>query len=184
MLIAQESCGAGLTAILGQQHSFLVRRALFLTKDRDEALDLVQDTFERALRNRPGTLTQGSSVRSWLERILTNLFIDRWRHRKCSPVVARDVIEDVPATVAEPPPPWEHLSRADVDVAVARLPEPLRETFRLYYFEDVRYEDLCKRLNVPLGTVASRLLRARRRLRDLMLSQPGLGATATAADGP
>jgi RNA polymerase sigma-70 factor, ECF subfamily len=170
LLIAEQYDGPDVTAVLRRQHAAMVRRALFLTKDRDEAMDLVQDAFERALRSPRALVMHQRAARSWLERILTNLFIDRWRQRKCRPLMARDLSDDLPAVSPEPDPPWADLSLADLEVAVSRLPEALRRTFCLYHFEGVRYDELSRRLRVPQGTVASRLLRARRRLRELMLS--------------
>jgi RNA polymerase sigma-70 factor, ECF subfamily len=173
-----DSTTLGLADAFRRHSSPLLRLALLLSKDGDEAPDLVQDTFERALRS-PGPLLQEESAgrqRRWLEQILRNLFIDRWRQNHARPIVLRPAPDDLPDPAAAEPGQaadarerWSDIGPADLERAIAQLPEPLLTTFTLRHLHKVSYEQLSSRLNVPLGTVASRLLRARQRLRGLLL---------------
>jgi RNA polymerase sigma-70 factor, ECF subfamily len=154
-------------AALRENELLLVQQALHLTRNRDEAMDLVQDTFERALRH-PEPLTKGMpDAGRWLHRVLFNLFVDRWRQRQTSTVMDVD-IDEVPNEEAEEPKPWLDITAVQLQATVDELPEPTRSLFLQHYFRGVGYEELGRRFDVPLGTIASRLLRARRRLRHML----------------
>jgi RNA polymerase sigma-70 factor (ECF subfamily) len=157
----------------------LVKRAMLLTRDRDEAMDLVQDTFERALRHPDLLVGRDDGGLRWLETTLRNLFIDRWRQRQTRPALMPLVDDDhVPAVDPEAPPLWSELSGSDVAAALEQLPERARSLFLLYHYGGLQYHEIRERLNVPLGTIASRLLRARLRVRALLLARRSAAAHA------
>lgn len=144
----------------------LRRYARALLRDRDDADDLVQDVLERAMagwhRRR-----QTGSVRAWLFAILHNLAMDRLRRRARRGVPAP--IEDVPeARLATPPQQESALNQRDIMAFVARLPEEQRSVLLLVAVEDLTYAEVAAVLDVPQGTVMSRLSRARERLRQMM----------------
>lgn len=146
----------------------LMRVALGLTRNAAEANDLVQDALERALREW-SRFTPGTNARAWVTAILSRLFIDGWRRRRRRPALVS--LDDM--DLAGPPPPdgscdpapWDSVSDADLERAVAELPDPLRHVFRLNVVDHLSYGDISAALGVPVNTVGTRLMRARRRLR-------------------
>lgn len=136
------------------------RVALWLCGDPVEAQDLTQDTYERALRAQAGFTR--TNMRGWLLTILRNRFLNvrrQWTVRGETALeeaggAATEAIPDVPPA----------LVRRDVEAALARLPEGLRLPLVLADVEDLRMEEIAGALGWPVGTVKSRLWRARREL--------------------
>lgn len=145
----------------------LRRYARALTGNVATADDLVQDTLERALRRfvlfRPGDL------RAWLFTIMHNLYISQTR-------AAQPLVDDAEAVLAElsaPEAAPDRVALADLDHCLQQLPAPQREVLLLVALEELSYEDTARVIGVPIGTVMSRLSRARTRLRALLAgSQP------------
>lgn len=147
----------------------LLRRAQSLTRDRAAAMDLVQDTVEKGLRCREG-FREGDSPNRWLATILVRIFIDRYRQSRVASQRARQW-EVVNAQVEEQPPPqWEAFSIEDVRRVLRFLSPPLRTVYLLFSCERLSYAEISRRLSLPAGTVATRVFRARQRLRELLLS--------------
>jgi RNA polymerase sigma-70 factor, ECF subfamily len=136
-----------------------------LCRNGSECEDLIQDTFERALRHMVERDTPVRNMRAWLVTILRNVFIDRMRAERATTWA----IDDCPAAEPDPEPPWADVTLADVQIALATIEVELREVFELHYLKGMRYRDIAARLAVPENTVASRLFRARRALRDQLL---------------
>jgi RNA polymerase sigma-70 factor, ECF subfamily len=155
----------------------LLGRARHLTRDPDAAADLVQDTFERALRSPPRVL-EGGNVRGWLFVILRNLYIDRCRagrqHRDVAFDEAAVARASAPAgdEVEEAQPPWMALAPESVRALVHRLPEHLRLPLELSV-DGHRYEDIAALLQLTTITVGTRIHRARKRLRAILLEEAG-----------
>lgn len=126
----------------------------------------MQDTFERALRHLAGGDRPVRNARAWLVAILRNVFIDRMRGERATTAN----VDDCPALEPDMQPAWADITLADVRAAVAALEPDLREAFELHHLEGLRYRDIAPRLGVPENTVASRLFRARRALRDVLLA--------------
>ncbi|MGH7703838.1 MAG: sigma-70 family RNA polymerase sigma factor [Gemmatimonadales bacterium] len=147
----------------------LYRMALHLTGEPAPAQDLVQDTMLKAFRAwhqfRPGT-----NARSWLLTILRNTFINDYRRRRREPVLADlDSLEpsDVYRSVADADPEGTFFSSIVDDRvlhAVNGLPLEFREVVALSDVEGLPYADIAEILKIPVGTVKSRLSRARRLL--------------------
>jgi RNA polymerase sigma-70 factor (ECF subfamily) len=150
--------------IVGLQPN-LYRFARSLTRDAEEAADLAQEATARALRARR-SFTPGTNLKAWLFRIVRNVHLNRVRNAGVDRLHLN--IDEAPADVAGPRT-LEHevLVRAEV-AAVARalrnLPEALRIPLYLTAVEGMSYADVARRLEVPIGTVMSRIYRARRRL--------------------
>jgi len=148
----------------------LVHRAIRMTGNRDEASDLVQATLERGYRAF-AQFRDGTNPASWLSAIMTNYFIDEIRRRRPTGYqVPIDQLE-IPAPAPEKAPVWAALREEEVRAAAARLPEGCRRPFVLYSFEHVPYREIASRLGLPLNTVCSRIHRARRLLRRILLGE-------------
>ena len=150
--------------------------AHWLTQDRQEAEDLVQETYVKALKGfssfRPDT-----NFRAWIYQILRNTFLTSRTGLKASASVPLDLEseqETLPAIKETPESIL--LQRSDqqlVQEALGRLPVPFREVLLLCEFEEMSYQEISATLAIPIGTVMSRLSRARRALRDAVQQLQG-----------
>jgi len=131
----------------------LRRYARALTRDADTADDLVQDTLVRALRSEH--LFQGDEIRSWLYTILTNLNRNRLRSLARRPVISSIEDNDAP-DLAGP-----EAGGRDIERALAMLVEEQRTALLLVVLEGLSYREVADVQGVPIGTVMSRLARAR-----------------------
>jgi RNA polymerase sigma-70 factor, ECF subfamily len=143
----------------------LRRYARALTGDASAADDLVQDTLARAVE-KFGLWRQGSDLRAWLFSIMHNLFVSGIRMRK----------ETVPLEEGDYPidratGPGDSTLR-DLSNCLQRLPAEQREVILLIGLEDMSYREAARALDIPIGTVMSRLSRGRERLADLMEGAP------------
>lgn len=142
--------------------------AFRLTRSASDAQDLVQDTIERAFL-RAHTFEPNSHLRAWLSSILQHLFIDRTRRRHLEP----QSLDGVDAAVPSPEstePLWARLDEGHVRAALSSLPVEFRDVFELH-LDGLSYQDIAARLNVPRPTVGTRLLRARKLLRALLIDE-------------
>ncbi len=157
--------------------------AHWLTHNREEAEDLVQETYVKALKGfssfRPGT-----NFRAWMYRILHNTFLTSRTGLKATMTVGLEDNEDGPEIAVEPATPESiFLERANSQLlqsAIDELPVHFREVLLLCEVEEMSYQEIAEALTIPMGTVMSRLSRARSLLRNrLRQSMPG-GSQATA----
>lgn len=140
------------------------RVALWLCGDPIEAHDLTQDTYERAFRAR-ATFTR-TNVRAWLLTILRHHFFNVRRRRALAAEVAIEEAERVPSgPVPELP---SGLVRRDIEAALAELPQELRLPLLMADVEEMSMAEIAEALDWPVGTVKSRLWRARIRLGTLL----------------
>ena len=136
-----------------------------LRGDRERADDLVQDTLERAL-SRWHLRRAGGNLRGWLYAILYNRFLsDQQRLRRRGPHGALSEDAEIPGVAGGQDSALEH---RDLLRAFSTLPEEQRSVLLLIAVEDLSYEEAAQVLGVPIGTVMSRLSRARERLRRRM----------------
>ncbi len=142
----------------------LRRYAFALLRDRDRADDLVQDTLERALSRWLLRRADGD-VRAWLFTILRNLHVSRWRRERRR---GGTVDLDESAVPGVPARQEAALEVHDVLAALEQLPEEQKSLLLLVGVEDFSYDDAARILGMPIGTVMSRLSRARQRLRALV----------------
>ena len=152
-----------------EQHIPRLRRyARALVGDRYAADDLVQDTLERAW-NKLHLWRQGSDMRAWLFAIMHNIFVNQARSRR------QDIerhMEELPV-IAVRGTQGQQLALMEVDRALRALPVDQREVLLLVAVEQLTYEETSRALEVPIGTVMSRLSRGRERLRQLTAGGPG-----------
>ncbi|MBB3259833.1 RNA polymerase sigma-70 factor (ECF subfamily) [Paraburkholderia bannensis] len=146
----------------------LRRYARALINNRELADDLVQDTLERALA-RTELFRAGTDLRAWLFTIMHNLFVNQVRKSAARGVHVSVDDDSVPETdYAVPATQTGTLEVRDLDFALQRLPVEQREVVLLVGLEEMSYADVALALDVPIGTVMSRLSRGRERLRALM----------------
>lgn len=128
--------------------------------------DLVQDVMETTIKE-IDRLPEDTNLRAWLTRVMKNRFIDRTRRRKAAPSTSpiEDVMVAAPAAAATEW--WETLDAEDIRRRLDELPTELRVVFELFAFERASYQQISERLGVPKGTIGTRILRARRRLKRL-----------------
>jgi RNA polymerase sigma-70 factor (ECF subfamily) len=144
--------------------SYLFRFAMSLTRDRTAAGDLVQDTMLRAWRSRC-SFQAGTNLNAWLSTIMRNRFYTV--RRKHTQEVA-DIDGDYAARLTSLPEQGGHLDLQDVQAALGRLSPPLREALMLVTLENVSYENAARIMNCQVGTVKSRVWRARRELASIL----------------
>ena len=154
----------------------LYNHAHWLTRDQAEAEDLVQETFSKALRAfdsfRPGT-----NFKAWIFRILRNTFLTTRTGIAASRTVFLEDHTDTLDTITSDPTPEDILIRLDnqaaLHAAIDQLTPSHREILLLSDVEEIKYKDIAVILDVPIGTVMSRISRARQTLRQLLQSQFG-----------
>lgn len=145
----------------------LRRYARALTGSRDAADDLTQDTLERAWGKR-ALWRPGTNLRAWLFTVMHNVHVNRVRAARPT-----DPLEDDMPELAQRATQGDSLVVRDLDRAIAALPAAQREVLLLVALEDLSYEETARVLGIPIGTVMSRLARAREKLRDLMQGKGG-----------
>ena len=148
----------------------LYATALRLTGSADDARDVVQETFLRAYRTFDN-FTTGTNTRAWLFKILRSVSANRLRHERRKPQMLRlDEVDERFAQLAQSPASGGAASE-DVGPALDSLPEEFRLTVLLVDVEGLTYEEAAAAMECPVGTVRSRLARARRAL-YVALRQP------------
>jgi RNA polymerase sigma-70 factor (ECF subfamily) len=149
----------------------LYRIARRLTRDETVAEDLVQETYLRALRSYEGFDLKEYGIRPWLLRIMHNLHHSRFKREKRQPVAVEDeqLLQatatgdgGMPATGAAI---WEGMDEQLVK-AMESLPEEYQTVLVLWAIDELSYKEIAEAVDVPLGTVMSRLFRARQKLSE------------------
>jgi RNA polymerase sigma factor (sigma-70 family) len=144
----------------------LRRYARALVGDRATADDLVQDTLERAWA-KLHLYRRGTDLRAWLFTVMHNVHVNRVRASRLT-----DTLEDEMPELAQRPAQGDALLVRDLERAITRLPDEQRAVLLLVTLEEMSYEQVARTLGIPIGTVMSRLSRARDKLRAMMLGQP------------
>lgn len=144
------------------------RMAFHLARHPDEAQDLLQETYLRAFRFESKFELREAGIRPWLFKILHNVFYSKVGKRKREPTLADDLqLENMTGELDETAPCWdlETLDWEQVDErlksAIDALQPQYREVLLLWAVEGLKYKEIADVLDVPLGTVMSRLYRAR-----------------------
>lgn len=144
----------------------LYRIAYRMMGDRHEAEDLVQDTYRSAWKSR-ALFVSGHSERAWLAAILRRRAIDRWRRPQPIPSFP----DGLPLELGlAPEDPLKNDYTDEMQHALAQLPGDLRETLLLVVVGELTHREVADLQGIPLGTVLSRVSRARRRLRECLLA--------------
>jgi RNA polymerase sigma-70 factor (ECF subfamily) len=155
--------------LLRRHGAFLEALARRKCRNQLDPDDLVQDVFEKVMRA-VQPIPDGASELAWLSRVLHNLFIDKLRRRAAR---AEHALGEPACAPPEERTWWQALTEEEVRATVARLPDKQRVAFELYAFEDRTYDDIAAVLGIPKATVGTRILRARRRLREILSAEHG-----------
>jgi RNA polymerase sigma-70 factor (ECF subfamily) len=154
----------------------LFTAAMRMTRNRSDAEDLVQETYLKAYRAF-GSFTEGTNLRAWLYRILTNTYINSYRAKKRRP--DESDLEDVEdlylyrrmggaesskLSRSAEDEVLDHFTEGDVKAAIEALPEQFRIAVLLADVEGFQYKEIAEILDIPIGTVMSRLHRGRKAL--------------------
>jgi len=174
----------------------LYSAAMRLTRNSADAEDLVQDTYLRAWRSF-GTFQEGTNLRAWLYRILTNGFINKYRAKQRRPdETGMDNIEDLYlykrlgtldnalGSRSAEDTMFEMFTDDEVKAALEELPENFRLAVLLADVEGFAYKEIAEMLEIPVGTVMSRLHRGRKQMHKLLYdfaSERGLIASSRIA---
>jgi len=149
----------------------LYSHAFWLCRNHAEAEDLVQETISKSLRAFD-SFQSGTNFKAWIFRILRNTFLTSRIGIATSRTVFLEDHPDLLETFDDSPTPEDHLIRLDnqavVNKALDQLQPPLREVLLLCDVEEMKYKDISLILDVPIGTVMSRISRARRALLQLL----------------
>jgi RNA polymerase sigma factor (sigma-70 family) len=172
-LSSQEDRSAGFEELAIPLFDSLYNFARWLAQNQNDAEDLVQETYLKAFRSY-ASFEPGTNFRAWIFQILKNTFLGSRSKLEWRMTQAMDSEEDLPTTSATP----ESLlvGRSDIDAvrsAIEQLPVIYREVILLSAVEDAPYREIAEILSIPIGTVMSRLARARKMVRDSLRSSHG-----------
>jgi len=142
------------------------RFAFSLTRSEADACDLTQTAFERLLRN-AAQVRDASKLKTWLFTTLYRAFLEQRRHETRFPKVA---VDEATLPVVESGA-GDSIDGASVSNALAEIEEPFRSTLILFYLQEHSYREIAEILNVPVGTVMSRLSRGKALLRALLANR-------------
>jgi RNA polymerase sigma-70 factor (ECF subfamily) len=166
--------GTGQSARIGIEYlDGLYSYAMVLTRNRAEAEDLVQETYVRAMQAMD-RLRADSNIKGWMFTILRNIWFNQLRKWRNGPQMVEIEGENgIANSVAEPSKDAfeQYVSKVETEqvrTAIQQLPRQFREIILLREFEELSYQEIAGVLNCPVGTVMSRLGRARKRLGSLL----------------
>jgi RNA polymerase sigma-70 factor (ECF subfamily) len=162
--------------LVEEHYAALYRYAFRLTGLAADAEDLTQEAFCKAQANL-SQLRDPSRAKPWLFRILRNAYLHRVRSDRQERLVSLDDVGDLPEPLPEALP---EVDPERLQEALNEIPEVFRTPIILYYFDDFSYRDIAEQMDLPIGTVMSRLARAKAYLRGRLLAPP----PEVVADGP
>lgn len=194
MRMAQEDTAKQFEVLVTPQLDAMLRTAQRLTKDSNDAEDLVQETMLKGLRFFD-RFQDGSNFKAWIFKILMNAFVNTYRKKKRQgPTVDMEVASEIVADSSEdqggnPLAPFPDREEAIFELiderikhALLDLPEHLRIVFMLNVLEDLKYREIANILDCPVGTVMSRLFRARGMLKERLIHFAELARTSRGSE--
>jgi RNA polymerase sigma-70 factor (ECF subfamily) len=149
--------------------------ACWLSGDQDEARDLVQETFLKSLRGF-ASFREGTNFRAWMFRILRNTFLTSRTGLERRNTRQEDEEGFEESAVTQETPELALIRRADtemVQAAIAQLAPAFQEVILLADMEEMKYQEISEALDIPIGTVMSRLARARKQVRSHIVTALG-----------
>jgi RNA polymerase sigma-70 factor (ECF subfamily) len=152
--------------LVDRHYEPLFRYAFRLSGSAADAEDLTQEAFFQA-QHKLGQLRDPGSAKAWLFSILRNSYLHRVRDARRQVVVSLDCVGELPERLPEPLPEIDPQRLQEV---LNELPEEFRTPLILFYFEDFSYREIADQMQMPLGTVMSRLARAKAHLRGRLLA--------------
>jgi RNA polymerase sigma-70 factor (ECF subfamily) len=154
--------------LVDEHYTALYRYAFRLSGGSADAEDLTQEAFCKA-QDHLSQLREPDRAKAWLFSILRNAYLHRLRSERRERSVSLDSISDLAEPSPEPLPP---VDPEQLQHALDDLPELFRTPVILYYFEDFSYRDIAEQMDMPIGTVMSRLARAKAYLRERLIQPP------------
>lgn len=144
--------------------------AFGMTWNKEDAEDIVQEASLRAYRNF-NRFKQGTNFKAWIITILRNIYINRYRKKIREPEkVEYELVENFISLPEVSSVDEENFSEA-INSSINKLPEELKTTITLFYLEGFSYKEIAKMMDVPIGTVMSRLYTARQMLKRQLLKR-------------
>jgi RNA polymerase sigma-70 factor (ECF subfamily) len=166
--------------LVEEHYTELYRYAFRLSGGSADAEDLTQEAFCKA-QDHLCQLREPDRAKAWLFSILRNAYLHRLRSERRERSVSLESIGDLAEPSLEPLPP---VDPEQLQLALNDLPELFRTPVILYYFEDFSYRDIAEQMDMPIGTVMSRLARAKAYLRERLIQPPVLAdARRSVPDG-
>ena len=166
----------GVRELIDSHYEALYRYAYRLAGNSSDAEDLTQDTFGKAITTL-GQLRDPERAKPWLFRILRNLYLHRIRDERRKKLIPLDAIGDLAEEAPDAPPVVDPATLQD---ALDGLDETFRTPLILFYFEDFSYRDIAEQMDLPIGTVMSRLARGKGYLKAALA--PGSDSAAVPKD--
>jgi len=158
-----------LETLTRDHHDFLLALARKLCRDHADPADLVQDVLVRTVAHFD-RLPAGVNHRAWMTQVMKNLFFDQLRRDKTR---ARFDPASMPPVADDPAPWWQNLDAGDIRAVLPDLPDELRDTFDRFAFGGESYQQIADALAIPKQTVGTRILRARRRIKEILSERRG-----------
>jgi len=158
--------GQSIQELVEAHYASLYRFAYRLCGSAAEAEDLTQETFCQA-QAKLLQLRDRARAKAWLFTILRNAYLHKLRSRRREQAVSLESVPDVPERLPDPLP---EVDAEELQRALAELPEDFRTPLLLFYFEDFSYREIAEQMQAPLGTVMSRLARAKAYLRGRLFT--------------
>jgi len=176
--MTQRGSGNDITSLVHEHHGPVYRYAFRLTGSTQDAEDLTQQVFLLAVQ-KIDQLREADRVRAWLFTVLRRCFLKSIRRQRPLSSSAADVqMEQFAAD-----PPVDPIDRTALQDALNELPEQFRLVVLMFYFEHCSYREIAEELQLPVGTVMSRLSRAKSSLRKRLLVEPQAVAQSPRTDG-
>jgi RNA polymerase sigma-70 factor, ECF subfamily len=171
--------GLDLCAIVRDHHQAVYGYAFRMAGNQADAEDLTQQTFLMA-QQRLGQVREPAKILSWLFSVLRSCYLKSRRKQRPALAVKLDLDMD---TVPQPVSPGD-IDEQALPMALEDLPEEFRIVLLMFYFEDCSYKEIAVNLGIPIGTVMSRLARAKGHLRCRLVHQADRGIEARASGSP
>jgi RNA polymerase sigma-70 factor (ECF subfamily) len=174
----QAGSRSALQQLVDDHYAALYRYAYRLSGSQDRANDLTQETFCKA-QAQLAQLREPSRAKAWLYSILRNAYLHRVRSEKQHREISLEWAENVAREAPEPPP---DIDPQLLQAALDEMPEGFRTPLILFYFKEFSYRGIAEQMDLPIGTVMSRLARAKAQLRQ-RLSTNDNGRRKRESDG-
>lgn len=165
--LARQDRRAAMDLVIRRYRERLYYHALYIVKGADEAYDVVQEVFIRAIRE-PRFFDEDFRIRAWLFRVTSNLCFNQVRDRNRRGAILDAAPREDSSHANQLDSVFEGEQRGEVLSAIDKLSEEHKDILLLRYYDDLSYAEIAEVLDIKLGTVMSRLSRARTRLAEVM----------------
>lgn len=165
--LARQDARVAMDMVIRRYRERLYYHALYIVKSQDEAYDIVQEVFIRALRE-PRFFDEDFRIRAWLFRVTSNLCFNQVRDRNRRGAILDAAPREDASHANQLEAVFEGEQRGEVMSAMDKLTDEHKDILVLRYYDDLSYAEIADVLGIKLGTVMSRLSRARTRLAEVM----------------